>query len=328
MPEGGSGTMMGDLTFNGGVVGLRMDNQQYEGKSLTFNGCTTGIKVDHCFDCVFTNCSFTNAATGLDMTGGSVGSVILLDSTASNVGTAVNTKAENTGDHTLVIENFKKGSGVSAVVTASGSSILNSDVSESWVYGNAYTTGGPPSGSHQTGTLYNAPRPPSLLKNGKYLTVPPPTYAEYDVSQFINVKSVSGLQVYGDGRTDDTKNLNTIISQYAGSKVLFFPQGTYLVSDTIFFPSGSRVVGEAWSAISATGSRFFNPLNPVTMVRVGNPGDRGVAQFSDMLFTVADVLQGCTLLEVNIAGKNPADVGVSWEPIICWPRKNAKLMRF
>jgi glucan 1,3-beta-glucosidase len=28
------------------------------------------------------------------------------------------------------------------------------------------------------------------------------------------------------------------------------------------------------------------------MVKVGNPGDVGVAQFSDMLFTVADVVQG------------------------------------
>lgn len=31
------------------------------------------------------------------------------------------------------------------------------------------------------------------------------------------------------------------------------------------------------------------------MVRVGNAGDVGVAQISDMLFTVADVLQGCKL---------------------------------
>jgi glucan 1,3-beta-glucosidase len=132
MPEGGSGTMMGDLTFNGGmelvlkliyrtyvsmlimhiyvgVIGLDMNNQQYEGKSLTFNGCTTGIKVDHCFDCVFINCNFMNAAAGIDMTGGSVGSVVLLDSTASNLGTVLVTTAESTGDHTLVIENFVKG---------------------------------------------------------------------------------------------------------------------------------------------------------------------------------------------------------------------------
>ena len=45
------------------------------------------------------------------------------------------------------------------------------------------------------------------------------------------------------------------------------------------------------------------------MVKAGASGDKGVAQFSDMLFTVADVLQGCVLLEVNIAGHSPGDVG-------------------
>jgi glucan 1,3-beta-glucosidase len=311
IPEGGSGTMMGDLTFNGGTVGLNMNNQQYEGKSLTFNACTTGIKVSHCFDCVFTNCNFMNVATGLDITGSSIGSVILLDSTATNSGTVVNTNSESTGDHTLVIENFSKGSGITSVVSASGVSIINSDVSDTWVYGNSYTAGGPPSGSHQSGTTYVVPRPASLLRDGKYLTVPPPTYADVDPSQIVNVKSVSGLPVFGDGKTDDTANLNAVILKFATSNVLFFPQGTYIVTDTIFFPKGSRVVGEAWSAISALGSRFFNPQSPVPMVRVGNAGDVGVAQFSDMLFTVADVLQGCTLLEVNIAGENQANVGVS-----------------
>lgn len=323
MRERGSGTMMGDLTFNGGAIGLNMNNQQYEGKSLTFNACTTGIKVDYCFDCVFTNCNFMNVATGLDMTGGSVGSIILLDSTASNSGVVVNTISESTGDHTLVIENFNKGSGITTVVSASGSTILNSDVTDTWVYGNAYTTGGPPSGSHQTGTTFTVPRPAALLRDGKYLTVPPPTYAEFDVSQVINVKSVSGLPVFGDGKTDDTKNLNAVISKYASSKILFFPQGTYIVTDTIFFPNGSRVVGEAWSTISALGSTFFNPQRPVPMVRVGNPGDVGVAQFSDMLFTVADVLQGCTLLEVNMAGTNQANVGVSRTPLKVVSRRNS-----
>jgi glucan 1,3-beta-glucosidase len=32
------------------------------------------------------------------------------------------------------------------------------------------------------------------------------------------------------------------------------------------------------------------------MVKVGNAGDVGVAQFTDMMFTVADVLQGCKMV--------------------------------
>ena len=46
------------------------------------------------------------------------------------------------------------------------------------------------------------------------------------------------------------------------------------------------------------------------MVQVGLPGEIGVAQVSDMLFTVADVLPGCILLQVNMAGFSQGDVGV------------------
>jgi len=126
----------------------------------------------------------------------------------------------------------------------------------------------------------------------KSLIYQAPTYKEYDVSSFINVKGVLGLPVYGDGTTDDTVNLNAIIQQFAGCKILFFPSGTYLVSGTLFFPSGSIVVGEAWSAISAIGPKFQGPTTPAVMVRVGIQGDVGVVQFSDILFTVADVLPG------------------------------------
>lgn len=45
------------------------------------------------------------------------------------------------------------------------------------------------------------------------------------------------------------------------------------------------------------------------MVQVGKPGEKGVAQFVDMLFTVADILPGCKLVEVNMAGDRPGDVG-------------------
>ncbi len=49
------------------------------------------------------------------------------------------------------------------------------------------------------------------------------------------------------------------------------------------------------------------------MIKVGNPDDTGIAQFSDMLFTVADIVPGCTFLEVNMAGNHPGDVGF-WNP--------------
>ena len=307
--QGISGTFLGGLSIQGGAVGINFNGQQMEFNSITFSGCKTAIKISSCFDCVMTSMSFSNGEIGVDLTG-SLGFFALLDSTASGLGTVVKTFAESTGDHSVVIENFSKGSGVGSVVSTSTNTVLLANgVSDAWVYGNAYTRGGPSTGSHQTGTTFSTPRSPVLLSNGKFVTVPPPTYSDLDVSSVINVKSVPGFPVLGDGVTDDTANLNAIISANAASKLLFFPQGTYIVTSTLFFPPGSRVVGEAWSAISASGNTFKNPNAPVPMVMVGHLGDNGVAQFSDMLFTVADILPGCTLVEVNIAGAAPGDVG-------------------
>lgn len=269
--KGISGTFMGDLTFHGGSVGIDLNGQKMGFKSMTFNGCTTGMKVSSCFDCTFTSMNFMNGATGLDMTG-NASFIALLDSTASNIGTAVKTWAEQTGDHSLVVENFSKGSSVSGVVSASGNAVLSDSVADAWVYGNAYTPNGPSTGSHQTGTIYPTPRSPVLLSNGKYLTIPPPTYQEFDVSQFVNVKQVSDLPIQGDGVKDDTTNLQTIISSNASSKILFFPQGTYIITNTLLFPPGSRVFGEARSAISATGPNFNNANAPIPMIKLGNPG--------------------------------------------------------
>lgn len=309
MVKAGSGTHMGDLEFHGGGVGLNMANQQYEVKTASFNNCAIGIYIAFCFDCVFVNIDFRNCAIGLDMSNRKAHSVTLIDSTASNTRTVLRTNSQSTGEHSLVIENFLAGSDLGTVVSASGNAILSGSVPDTWVYGNAYTPGGSGVVSHQNGTVYSTPRSSALLSNGKFVTIPPPTYQAYDVSQFINVKHVPGYHVAGDGITDDTINLNTIISMFAGCKILFFPQGTYIVTNTLHFPPGSRVVGEAWSAISAIGSNFYNPSAPTVMVQVGSPGDAGVAQFTDMLFTVADVLPGCILVEVNMAGNSPGDVG-------------------
>jgi hypothetical protein len=58
--------MMGNLQFNGGNIGINMNNQQYLIKDTTFNGCHTGILISHAFDLVVENCQFMNGATGID----------------------------------------------------------------------------------------------------------------------------------------------------------------------------------------------------------------------------------------------------------------------
>lgn len=198
-PEGGSGTYMGDLEFIGGHIGININNQQYSFKNITFNGCNTGVYVTHAFSLVLQGMQFTNCGTCVDSTNGgtgTVGSVTLIDSSATTCGTVINTKSESGADDSIVIENFSSNNSGGTVV-AGGSTILSGSVSGIWVYGNAYSTIG--SVAHDAGKTYTYTRSSTLLSGSKYFSMPPPTYQ--DQTNVVNIKTVSGLAVHGDGVT-------------------------------------------------------------------------------------------------------------------------------
>jgi glucan 1,3-beta-glucosidase len=153
---------------------------------------------------------------------------------------------------------------------------------------------------HVNGENIHTPRASSLLNGRQYFTAPPPTYEDYSSDKIVNIKSVSDSPVFGDGKTDDTVNINAILSQNAGCSIVYFPAGTYIVTDTIFVPARTRIVGDAFaSVISAAGNNFMTASSPKAMVRIGYPGDTDVAQISDMVFSVADILPGCKLVSLN-----------------------------
>ncbi|KAK5991709.1 Glucan endo-1,3-beta-glucosidase BGN13.1 [Cladobotryum mycophilum] len=309
MPEGGSPLMMNDLVFQGGSVGIRMNEQQYHFKGITFRNMDIGLKLDKLFEGTGQGLHFESCKVGIETANNNTGFFALIDSTARNVDVLWNAAASPTAQGSIVIENVHVDGSVKSTVSAGGRNVLKGSVEKghTWVWGNVY---GPQDNERAEGKLYTTSRSSQLVdRSGSYHAIKPPTYQEYDVSQVINVKSVPARPVAGDGVTDDTKNLQDIINSAAGKKVIYFPHGTYLVSDTLHIPPGSRFHGEVWSEISATGERFKDEKNPVPMVQVGNHGETGVAQFVDMLFTVADILPGCKLVEVNMAGRTPGDVG-------------------
>jgi glucan 1,3-beta-glucosidase len=141
--------------------------------------------------------------------------------------------------------------------------------------------------------------------SGRYFTKSLPQYSDYPVSAFASVKDAGAR---GDGQTDDTAALQAALLANANCKITYFPHGVYLVTDTLYVPPGSRIVGEVWSTISASGPNFKDANNPFVMLQVGKQGEVGVAEFTDMLFTVADVLPGAILVEVNMRGVNQGDV--------------------
>ncbi|GME53836.1 exo-beta-protein [Neofusicoccum parvum] len=302
-----SNIILNDLSFNGGAVGMDLSGQQFAVKSVIFNGCAAGAIVD-CFDCVFVDISCMNIG-GACLDGSQTsGSLTVLDSWVTNSGTLVSSYESTDGYNQLVLENIRSDGGVT--IELSGKTVLNGNIPYTWIRGQMYTPGNVYP-EQQQGVMVYTPRSPILLNQDRYFVMKPPTYREYSASQVLNLKSVPGFPVFGDGVTDDTESINAILTQYAGCKIIYIPAGTYVVRNTVFIPAGTRIYGDAYaSVISAMGPTFADPKTPIPMVQVGAPGDVGVAQMVDMMFTVGEVLPGCKLVEVNMAGAQPGDVAL------------------
>jgi len=86
---------------------------------------------------------------------------------------------------------------------------------------------------------------------------------------------------------------------------LFFPHGTYIISDTVIVPAGSRLYGQAWSEFSASGQKFQDVNNPIPVIQVGRTGESGVAQFTNFIFTTKGPQPGAKLLVWNL--RDPAN---------------------
>jgi glucan 1,3-beta-glucosidase len=191
-------------------------------------------------------------------TAGNPGNVILVDAKSVNSGTTIVFRESGTqGDRNeqITIENLTHDNSNPIAVNSNGVTRLaaTSHV-DTWVWGNAIP------GYFQSGTTYTTTRPGALLdSNQNYFTADAPTYAGYALDQFINVKSVSGYPVKGDGATDDSASLNAILKQAATNcKIAYFPYGVYVVKSTLFVPPNSRIIGEAWATISG----MYPPFHP------------------------------------------------------------------
>lgn len=280
-------------------------------KNLNLQFCTTAIKFGtFAHAAVVQGATIDTCGTGIDTTNsGEFGSLVILDCTVTNSGPVVkfHDSSNDAGprQNQIVIENLShSGTNPIAVDDNNNPKLPSTNSVDTWVWGNESP------GNFQTGKLSTTTRLGQLLAGGKYFTKAQPTYGQFAADQFVNVKAVPGFPVKGDGSTDDSASLNAILLQNAQNcKISYFPYGVYIVQNTLYIPPNSRIVGEVWSVISGNGPNFFQPTNPQPVVMVGKPNEVGVAEISDMRFTVRDVLQGATILQVNMAGNAPGDVG-------------------
>ena len=168
---------------------------------------------------------------------------------------------------------------------------------DSWAQGNVYT-GQNQNGEFIQSSIASVQKPASVLDSaGRIFGRTHPQYASYSTDQFVSVKA---LGAKGDGNTDDTEAIQTILNAYAGCKIIFFDAGTYIVTSTITIPAGTQIVGEVWSTIMGSGSFFQDYNNPEVVVRVGEAGSEGVVEITDMIFTARGPAAGAIIVEWNV----------------------------
>ncbi|KAF7359324.1 hypothetical protein MSAN_01274800 [Mycena sanguinolenta] len=310
--ENGSGGFMGDLVFNGGKFGMWVGNQQFTVRNITINKAQTAIMGVWAWGWTFQGVIINDCAVGFDLTGKQsstprfpIPPIFIRTVAPSNNSLPVTS---------LVLKNIKLNNVSTAVDVVGGQKVLPgapsaSTAIKSWVQGNVYT------GSNSKGTfiqqnIADPAIPDSLLnEGGQIFGRMHPQYADYHVSQFVSVRDHGAT---GDGKTDDTEAIKSIFSQYGTSNIIFFDAGTYIVTSTITIPAGARVVGEAWSVISGKGPAFQDQNNPQVVVRVGEPGSRGIVEITDIIFSTVGPAPGAVVVEWNIQETQQGSAG-AWD---------------
>ncbi|KAJ7929217.1 exo-beta-1,3-glucanase [Mycena leptocephala] len=319
--ENGSGGFMGDLVFYGGKFGMWVGNQQFTVRNVIINNAQTAILGVWAWGWTFQGVVINNCTVGFDLLGGvdsdaGVGAEAITDAVVSDTLIFVRSAKPSNGTlvGSLVLNNIRLNNVYTAVGLAGGGIVLpgspGSNLTiKSWVQGNVYT-GTNPKGVFTQDSISAPAMPYSLLNEaGQIFGKTHPQYADYHVSQFVSVRDHGAT---GDGKTDDTDAIKAILHKYAGSKIIFFDAGTYIVKSTITIPAGARIVGEAWSVISGAGPSFQDQNNPQVVVRVGEPGSRGVVEITDMIFSTVGPAPGAIVVEWNIKETTQGSAG-AWD---------------
>ncbi|KAJ5211726.1 uncharacterized protein N7498_003372, partial [Penicillium cinerascens] len=300
--ENGSGGFLSDLTF----FGFRAGNQQYTARNLQFTSCLTAISMIWDWGFTWQNIYVHSCWVAIDCTsiGGigsqGTGSISVIDSHFNGVPYPITLR--NGGPHpNIILDNLLIENSADVVLISGGETIVAGSADAlyftSWNMGRFYDSLSG-DGQDHTGFLSPTPNKPTSLKDssGHYFSQSRPQYETYSSSDFV-VATANGIS--NDGTGDQSGAINGLLSSSVGSPV-FFPAGIYQVQSTVKVPVGSIIVGEGWSQIRGTGSYFEDASNPQVMVQVGDVGDSGVIQISDMLFTVKGATAGCILMEWNV----------------------------
>ncbi len=329
--DNGSGGFFDSLTFNGGNMGMFLGNQQFTTRNLTFNNCNTAVFMNWNWLWTLKSLNVNNCGVGVNMsntpTNQTVGSVIIQDSTFKNTPKGVITAYSKTGNtpstgNTLVIDNCDFSGSKNAVEDIKGTTIVpGGGKVASWAQGHAYTTGSDDSSTNTTcgtpsasstviqGALTAPTKPASLLSNGKIYERSKPQYETLPSSSFLSAKS-SGAK--GDGKTDDTAAIQKLLDSAQPNQIVYFDHGDYLITSTIKVPKTIKITGEIWPVILASGPSFSSQSKPTPVFQIGQPGDTGAVELTDLIFSTAGPAPGAIMVEWNVASKTQGASGM-WD---------------
>lgn len=332
--DNGSGGFYSDLVFNGGNYGMFVGNQQFTTRNLTFNNCNTAVYMNWNWVWSLKSLIINNCGVGLNMSGGypgntTVGSVLVQDSkfvgTKTGIITAFSTSNNTpaTGN-TLVIDNVDFTGSTNAVVSATGTTILaGGSLVASWAQGHAYTTGDDGSASSATcasaaatassttvsGSLMAPPKPSTIMDGLNIFERSKPQYESVPSSSFVSIKTAGAK---GDGVSDDTAAIQKAMNGLTSDQILYFDHGAYVVTATVKVPSNIKMTGEIWPLIMASGTAFQNQASPAPVFQVGQPGDTGAVEMSDLIFETKGPAPGATMVEWNVAETSQGASGM-WD---------------
>lgn len=305
--ESGSGGFMSDIVFNGGQYGAQFGNQQYTMRNLVFNNQgVAAFQMLWDWDWTFINLTINNAPLGIDMSAGgstsqAVGSVIVIDSTFTNVEvgikTAYDTATAQFTNGSLLLENINLSNTPVAVQNDAGTVLAGGTATiAAWAEGHTYTTTSGP--TDVLGAITANSRPAALLSGSNYYTRSKPQYETLTSADFVSVRSSGAV---GNGATDDTAAIQSAInSAVSQGKVVYIDYGLYLITSTITIPPGAKIVGESYPVLLASGSRYTNINAPQVVLQIGTAGQSGSVELSDFIVAGQGATAGAIMIEYNL----------------------------
>jgi glucan 1,3-beta-glucosidase len=145
-----------------------------------------------------------------------------------------------------------------------------------------------------------------LDSSGKIFERSKPQYESYPASSFVSIKSAGAK---GDGTADDTAAIQEALDSITSDQILYVDHGAYIITSTLKIPKDIKIVGEIWPLFMASGHGFGDEKNPIPMFQVGQPGDKGTVEISDIILETKGPAPGAILMEWNVAESAQGSAG-------------------